>query len=60
MWTTKKVDIVSQLLEIILLNKFMDRFYVIPKELKFTDEQQKFLDEYTCYIVDPDIAAGKN
>ena len=27
--------------------QFMDRFYVIPKELKFTDEQQKFLDEYS-------------
>lgn len=40
--------------------QFMNRFYVIPKELKFTDEQQKFLDEYSCYIVDPDIAAGKN
>lgn len=24
------------------------------------NEQQKFLDEYSCYIVDPDIAAEKN
>lgn len=42
------------------IKQFSERFYIVPRDLDFTEEQRKFLEENSCYISDPDIAAGRN
>ena len=42
------------------IKQFVERFYIIPRDLKFTKEERMFLEENSCYISDPDIAAGRN
>lgn len=42
------------------VKQFVDRFYIIPRDKNFTEQQRKFLEENSCYISDPEIASGKN
>lgn len=42
------------------IKQFVERFYIVPKDMDFTEEERNFLEKYSCYIVDPIIAAGKN
>lgn len=42
------------------IKQFVERFYIIPRDNSFTEEQRKFLEKYSCYISNPIIAAGKN
>lgn len=42
------------------LKQFFDRFYVIPKGLKFTDTELKFLKERSFELTDPRVKAGKD
>lgn len=42
------------------IKQFVERFYILPRDNSFTEEQRKFLEENSCYISNPIIAAGKN
>lgn len=42
------------------LKQFFDRFYVIPKDLKWSDEELKFLEEYSFELSDPRVREGKD
>ena len=42
------------------IKQFVERFYIVPKDMDFTEEERKFLEKYSCYISNPIIASGKN
>ena len=42
------------------VKQFVDRFYIIPRDMDFTEPQRKFLEENSCYISNPEIASGRN
>ena len=42
------------------IKQFVERFYIFPKDMDFTEEERKFLEKYSCYISNPIIASGKN
>lgn len=42
------------------IKQFVERFYIVPKDMDFTEEEKNFLEKYSCYISNPIIAAGKN
>lgn len=42
------------------LKQFFDRFYCIPKDLKFTKEQLEFLKANAIYPTHEDIKSGRN
>lgn len=42
------------------IKQFVDRFYIVPRDSNFTEEERKFLEKNSCHISDPIIAAGKN
>lgn len=42
------------------LKQFFDRFYVIPKDLNWNDEELEFLEKYSFELIDPRVRAGKD
>lgn len=42
------------------LKQFFDRFYVIPKNLNWTDEELVFFSKYSFELNDPTVKAGKD
>lgn len=42
------------------LKQFFDRFYVIPKDLKWSDEELEFLEKYSFELSDPKVREGKD
>lgn len=42
------------------IKQFVDRFYIIPRDMDFTEPQRKFLEENSCYISNHEIASGRN
>lgn len=42
------------------LKQFFDRFYVIPKDLKCSDEELEFLEKYSFELSDPKVREGKD
>ena len=42
------------------IKQFVERFYIVPRDMSFTEEEKNFLEKYSCYISNPIIAAGKN
>lgn len=42
------------------LKTFFERFFVIPKDLNYTDEELKFLQSLEFELTDPRIRAGKD
>ena len=42
------------------LKQFFDRFYVIPKDKEFTEEELKFLENNKVYPTSPNVINGKH
>ena len=42
------------------LKQFFDRFYVIPKELDFEEQEIKTFEKYAFVLSDPRVRAGKD
>lgn len=42
------------------LKQFFERFYVIPKDLNWTDEELVFFSKYSFELSDPRVRAGKD
>lgn len=42
------------------LKQFFNRFYVIPKDLKWNDKELEFLEKYSFELSDPRIRDGKD
>lgn len=42
------------------LKQFFERFYVIPKDLNWTDNELDFLNRYSFELSDPRVRAGKD
>lgn len=42
------------------IKQFVERFYIVPRDLNLTEKQRKFLEAISCHISNPVIAAGKN
>ncbi len=42
------------------LKQFFDRFYVIPKELDFEEQEIKTFEKYAFVLSDPKVRAGKD
>lgn len=42
------------------LKQFFERFYILPKDIKYSDDQRDFLEENKFVLIDEEVSNGKN